>query len=155
MDNSPFEDADGSHKWYVVAGPLIAIIMLLFALLACYVKHHFCMKGLQALTQRSGSEIPSRSPSRQQTDRLPAPPPQAGQVEQVEMGEIRTAAEEAVGPLASAPIEMSMLQVPLPYEYATLAEISPRHCIASYLEPGHLPMTKYDVKTSGVRGSKT
>ena len=129
-----------SGMWWL--DPLIAIIMLLFALLACYVKRHFCMKGLQALTQRRGTEIPSRSPSRQQTDRLPAPPPQAGQVEQVEMGEIRTAAEETVGPVASAPIEMPMPQAPAPYEYATLAEIPPRQSIASYLEPGYLPMTK-------------
>ena len=141
MDNSPFEDTDGSPKWYVVAGPLIAIIMLLFALLACYVKRHYCMKGLKALTQRRGTEIPSQGPSRQPTERLPAQPPKAGQVEQVEMGEIRTAAEEAVGPVASAPIEMPMSQAPVPYGYATLAEIPPRHSIGSYLKPGYLLMT--------------
>ena len=142
-ENSFYEETEGVPKWYVVAGPLIAIIVLLFAVLTCYVKRHMCMRGLQAPTQgRTG--IPSHRQSRRPTDRLPAQPHPTGPIEQVELGAIQTAAEEGqvVGQVACAQTERPTTQVTVPYEYASLAENPPRHSVVSYLEPGYIPMSK-------------
>ena len=143
QEHSFYEETEGSTKWYVVAGPLIAIVVLLFAVVTCYVKRHLCMTGMQPLT-RERMGIPLRRPSRQPTDRLPAQPPQTHPIEQVAMGAIQTAAEEGqvVGEIACAPTETATPQVTVPYEYATLAEIPPRHSAVSYLEPGYIPMSK-------------